>query len=141
MIVKEHPWGRGARPTWQYKYLSNFHNVLFCDAPSKEIIKKTQAVLTISGSIVFESMILDKPIIMFGDNFFDFSKLIYKVENIKDLPIILNTILIKKNLLSKFERNNELNKFILSYIKSLITGFPITENVVPWADALIDELN
>tara|TARA_Y100000991_G_C21962399_1_gene345128 strand:+ start:327 stop:1772 length:1446 start_codon:yes stop_codon:yes gene_type:complete len=140
LIVKEHPWGRGTRPTWQYKYISNFHNVLFCDAPSKDIIKQTQAVLTISGSIVFEAMVLDKPIIMFGDNFFDFSKLIYKVENVKDLPVIFNTVLIKKNLLSKNKRNNELNKFILSYIRSLITGFPITENVVFWADALIDEL-
>ena len=141
VIIKEHPWGRGSRPTWQYKYLRNFHNVVFCDAPSKDIIKQTDAVLTISGSIILEALALDKPAIMFGSNFFDYTKLIYKVNNITDLPNILYGILIKKKMLTKNERNQELNKFIYSYINSLIVGFPIEKNVIAWADKLIEDMS
>ena len=35
LVIKEHPWGRGNRPTWQYKHLEKFYNVFFCDLPSK----------------------------------------------------------------------------------------------------------
>ena len=141
VIVKEHPWGRGTRPTWQYKYLLNFHNVIFCDAPSKEIIKQTDAVLTISGSIILEAMVIGKPTIMFGNNFFDYSPLVYKINNISDLPNLLFNVLIEKNILSKNLRDQELNKFIYSYINSLIRGFPIKQNVIPWADKIIENLN
>ena len=140
LVVKEHPWGRGVRPIWQYKYLSNFHNVIFCDAASKEIIKKIDAVLTISGSIVIEAMVLDKPIIMFGNNFFDYSKLVNRVKNISDLPSLLYQILIEKKTLSKKERDMELNKFILSYIDTVIKSFPISGKMIPWAHSLINDL-
>ena len=86
LIVKEHPWGRGNRPNWQYKYISNFHNVQFCDANSIEIIKKSKAVLSISGTTLIEALVLDKPAIMFGKNYFEFSELIHKVSDISDLP-------------------------------------------------------
>ena len=140
LIIKEHPWGRGIRPIWQYKYLSNFHNIILCDASSKEIVKKTEAVLTISGSIIIETMVLDKPVIMFGNNFFDYSKLVYRINNISDLPSLLYKILIEKKTLSKKERDMELNKFILSYINTLITAFPIEGKMLPWAEALIKQL-
>ena len=140
LVVKEHPWGRGIRPLWQYKYISNFHNVVFCDAPSKEIIKKTDAVLSITGSILIEAMVLGKPAIMFGSNFFEYSKLVYKIKNISDLPKIFYDILILNKTLSKEERKFELNKFILSYINSLISTFPIKGNGVLWAKAMVKKL-
>ena len=140
LVVKEHPWGRGIRPVWQYKYLSNFHNIIFCDATSKEIIKQTDAVLTISGSIIIESIVFDKPTIMFGNNFFEYSNLVNKVKNISDLPNLLFDILILKNILPKKQREKELNAFLLSYMDSLIGSFPIEGKVLPWADALIKEI-
>lgn len=140
LVVKEHPWGRGVRPLWQYKYISNFHNVVFCDAPSKEIIKNTDAVLSITGSILIEAMVLDKPAIMFGSNFFEYSKLIHKIQNISDLPRIFYDILILNKTLAKEERKFELNKFILSYINSLIITFPIKGNGVLWAKQIVKKL-
>ena len=78
--------GKRQSPNWQYKYISNFHNVQFCDASSIEIIKKSKAVLSISGTTLIEALVLDKPAIMFGKNYFEFSELIHKVSNISDLP-------------------------------------------------------
>ena len=103
-------------------------------------MKITDAVLTITGTAIVEAMVLDRPAIMFGDNFYDHSKLIYKIENISDLPNILKEILLYKNLLPKEEREIELNRFLLSYIQSLISTFPLEGQMMPWADALIEEM-
>ncbi|MDA7546243.1 hypothetical protein N8870_05345 [Alphaproteobacteria bacterium] len=138
LIIKEHPWGRGTRPIWQYQYLSNFHNIMFCDAGTKDIIQKTKAVLTISGSIILEALVLDKPAIMFGKNFFDYAELIYKIDNISELPNILFNILVLEKRLSKNKREEELNRLLLSYLDSLIDCFPDKLGANSWAKALFN---
>ena len=112
--------GEGSRPNWQYRHLSNLHNVYFSDAPTQKIIEKTDAVISITGSILIETLILDKPAIMFGKNFFDYSDLIHKVDKLENLPSLLYNFLIKRKILSKSERKKQLDRFILSFMNSQI---------------------
>lgn len=140
LVVKEHPWGRGNRPAWQYKHLAKFYNVMFCDAPSKQIIQKVDAVIAVAGTIAVESLVMDKPTVLLGKAFFDFSGLYYKVENISDLPQVLRRILIDRCHAARMDRSLEITRFLLAYQRALIPAFPVVENSSLYALALIDEI-
>jgi CDP-glycerol glycerophosphotransferase (TagB/SpsB family) len=141
LVVKEHPWGRGNRPLWQYKHMSGFYNVIFCDAPSKQIIQQVDAVITVTGTVVMEALVFDKPAIMLGRNYFDFSDLIYRVPNIQELPEVLARILIDGDYQTKPNREERLHLFLMSYLDGLLESFPLTEYAVEWSHSLALELD
>jgi len=141
LVVKEHPWGRGNRPLWQYKHMSGFYNVIFCDAPSKQIIQQVDAVITVTGTVVMEALVFDKPAIMLGRNYFDFSDLIYRVPNIQELPEVLARILIDGDYQAKPNREERLHLFLMSYLDGLLESFPLTEYAVEWSHSLALELD
>ena len=140
LIVKEHPWGRGARPVWQYKHLTDFYNIQFCDAPSKEIICKVDAVIAISGTVGFEALILEKPTIVLGRTFFTHCNLFYKAPSVQELPRILREILIDRVYERASNRQHYLYQFLLSYLNSLIPYFPTVENGRYYGIALANQL-
>jgi len=140
LVVKEHPWGRGNRPAWQYRHLARFYNVIFCDAPAKQIIQKVDAVVAVAGTIAVESLVLDKPTVLLGKAFFDFSDLYYRVGNISDLPKILRRILVDQCHALRTDRDFEISRFLAAYQRALIPAFPIAENSAIYARALIDEI-
>lgn len=140
LIVKEHPWGRGNRPSWQYRHLARLYNVMFCDAPAKQIISRVEAVVAVAGTIAIESLVMDKPTVLLGRTFFDFSDLFYKVEGIAELPGILREILINRCHEARTDRAFEIDRFLLAYRRALIPAYPVTENSTIFASALIDEI-
>lgn len=140
LVVKEHPWGRGSRPHWQYKHLNGLYNVMFCDAPSKQIIQNVDAVLTVTGTVVMEALVFDKPAIMLGRNYFEFCDLIYRVPNIQELPEVLASILIDGDYQAQPNREDRLHHFLISYLDGLIESFPLTEHAVDWSHSLAREL-
>ncbi len=141
LVVKEHPWGRGNRPLWQYRHMNSFYNVIFCDAPSKLIMQQVDAVITVTGTVVMEALVFDKPAIMLGRNYFDFSDLIYRVSNIQDLPEVLARILIDGDYQAKPNREERLHHFLMSYLDGLLESFPLTECAVDWSRSLALELD
>ncbi len=140
LVVKEHPWGRGNRPAWQYKHLARFYNVIFCDAPAKKIIKKVSAVIAVTGTIAIESLVMDKPTVLLGRSFFDFSGLYFKVRSIEGLPKVLREILIDRSYDIRVDRKFEIDRFLLAYRHALIPAFPVKENSSIYATALMDEI-
>lgn len=140
LIVKEHPWGRGARPVWQYRHLSELYNVQFCDAPSKEIISKVEAVVVISGTIGFEALVLEKPTITLGRTFFTHCDLFYRAGSVQELPGLLRKILVDKDFEKNTQRQAQLNRFLLSYLNALIPYFPTIENGRHYGIALANQL-
>ena len=140
LIVKEHPAGQGKRPAWQYKHMKNLHNVIFCNADSKEIVKKVKAVISVSGTIALESLVLGKPTVVLGKNFFDYSDLFFVVNNIQDLPSVLRDILIS-DVYSKIpDIKKKLYVFLISYLDGLVPAYPFPEHGDVWADYLISDL-
>lgn len=140
LVIKEHPWGRGARPTWQYRHLSSLYNVQFCDAPSKEIIARVEAVIGISGTVGFEALVLDKPTIILGKSFFTHCDLFYQVTCVQDLPGVLRRILVDREYEKTPDRPARLHRFLLSYLNALIPYFPALENASHYGSVLVAEL-
>jgi len=140
LVVKEHPWGRGNRPAWQYRHLSNFYNIVFVDAPSKVIIQSVKAVITVSGTVALEALAFDIPPVLLGTNFFDYCDLLYKVPSIEALPETLARILIDDDYYTKENRKHLLYNLLLSYLDGCIPAFPNVDNSSMWAHALVQQI-
>ncbi len=140
LVVKEHPWGRGNRPHWQYKHMQGFYNVMFCDAPSKKIVECVEAVITVTGTVAMEALVFDKPAVMLGRNYFEFSDLIYRVDNIQELPGVLARVLVDGEYHAQPDREERLHRFLMAYLDGLVGSFPLPEHAADWAVALAREL-
>ena len=140
LVVKEHPWGRGNRPLWVYRHLAGFYNVMFCDAPAKEIVQRVEAVIAISGTIGIESLVLGKPTVVLGRSFFTHADLLYRAHGVRDLPDVLMRILVDRDYERQPDRELRLRRFLLAYLEAMIPWFPTVENGRHWGAALADEL-
>jgi hypothetical protein len=116
LIVKEHPRGRGARPAWQYRHLARFPNIRFCDADSKEIMKRCGAVITITSTAGLEAMALDRPIVVLGSCYYDFADIIYKPKSWPDLAQTLRRILVDGEYEKNAQRQKHIDCFFLAYL-------------------------
>ncbi len=116
LIVKEHPRGRGARPAWQYRHLARFPNIRFCDADTKAIMKRCEAVITITSTVGLEAMALDKPIILLGNCYYDLADVIYKPKSWPELARMLRRILIDREYEKNAHRHKFIDCFFLAYL-------------------------
>lgn len=140
LVIKEHPWGRGNRPRWQYKHMAGFYNVIFCDAPAKQIIQRVDAVVAVSGTVAMEALVFDKPTVLLGRNFFEFSDLLYRVSSIQELPDVLAKILIDGEYQRQAGREEMLHRFLMAYLDGLVPCFPLPAFADVWGRALAAEL-
>lgn len=69
LVVKENPLMVGDRPYCFYKQLKKNVNIHLMDPlfPSKEIIKHTRGTVGISGTVLLETAMLNKPTLSFGE--------------------------------------------------------------------------
>lgn len=138
LVLKEHPAGRGVRPAWQYRHLASFPNVMFSDAPSKQIAEKSLATITITGTIGVEAMALDRPVVMLGRSFFDYAGVLYRAQSVEELPVILRRILIDGDYAHRPDRQDLIRKFMLSYLMGLTPHFPRPDEAAHLVDFLIE---
>lgn len=68
LVVKETIWGLGRRPRDFYTQILEFKNVVLLDVEERglDVIKKSTAVATISGSAGIEAALTGTPVILFG---------------------------------------------------------------------------
>lgn len=140
LIIKEHPRGRGARPAWQYKHLAHFPNVQFFDIDSKELLRRCEASVTITGTIGLEAMALDKPCVVLGNVYFDFAEAIYRADSWPDLACVLRRILIDREYENSQERHNQIDRFFLAYLLARIPVPLAKESGSEIAEAVFAEL-
>jgi capsule polysaccharide export protein KpsC/LpsZ len=83
LIVKEHPLSANIRPTGFYDVIRSLPNVklIYEGYSKKELILRSKGILTITGSIGYESWLLGKPVIVFGNVFFDNFKNVFDCKN------------------------------------------------------------
>jgi len=109
LYVKEHPAMVGYRTANYYRQLKKIPNLklLNPNIPSYDIIKQTKIALVLSGTAGWEAILLKKPVITFGDVFYNKLSTVKKCENIADLPYLI------KNQLENLNYNaEELENFI-----------------------------
>jgi len=131
---------RGFRPPWQYRHIASLPNVELCDAPSKEIVKRCDAVLTITGTIAIEALAFGKPSIVFGRHFYNYCNLIRAVQEPEKLHGVLHDLLIRKNVPLPEEFKAQVDRFLLSYLQVLLPQYPLPENGYDYGVALHEEL-
>lgn len=120
LIVKEHKVSIGRRNIKFYKEIDSFHNVYFVSEHSDvyDLISKSLGVITISSSMGLEALMLGRPVMVFGDIFYQFSK---NVIQVKEFSLIREYI--KSMLLIKFDYEDILI-FFHTYRKLLINVSP-----------------
>lgn len=81
IVVKEHPRTFGRRPWQFYKELSYFSNIHFIDLSydAKEIINKSEAVLSLTSSIGFTALLLGKKVFTLVNPFISICKSVKKI--------------------------------------------------------------
>lgn len=140
LIVKEHPINRGFRPAWQYAHINQLHNVVMVDGASKEIARRVRAVITISGSIGMESLVLKKPVVIMGKTFFDFFEYLHKPFCFDELSDILHSILVNQSYPKGKDMELALERFLAAYLESLVPHYPLIQNANIWGRYLLVEL-
>ena len=84
IIVKEHPGMLGRRNMKYYQTIKNMPNVRFVNpsTSSFELIMKTKATITISGTVGMEAILLRKPVITLGNVAYNSYKNILSLKNV-----------------------------------------------------------
>lgn len=91
LYIKEHPAMFGYRSRKFYKELKKIPNVKLID-PSFESFPLTQnakLIITISGTTGWEGVLLKKPVITFGDVFYNYLQMVKKCVSIGDLAYMV----------------------------------------------------
>lgn len=115
LFVKEHP-GQKAK-NWRsieiYKKIIALPNVrLFHhNVNNYKMISKSNLVMLINNSSGLEALFYKKPVIVFGDVFYDVTSMVKKVEKIEDLPFLIN------NCLFSFKFSNDELSFLVESIE------------------------
>jgi len=97
LYVKEHPFAefRGWHKIDEYKEIMEIPNVrlIHPSFSSKELIKNSRLVVTIRGTASFDAISEKKPSLVFGDVPFSIIPSVYKVNNLTELPDLINSAL------------------------------------------------
>ena len=88
LYVKEHPVMMGFRPRRYYRELKKIPNVklIHPNHDSHTIVTDSQIVLTQTGTAGWEALLLKKPVITFGDVYFNTISMTKKCTDIEKLP-------------------------------------------------------
>ncbi|MBI2075283.1 MAG: hypothetical protein HYT82_01285 [Candidatus Harrisonbacteria bacterium] len=109
LYVKDHPGMIGFRPRSYYKELKKIPNVRLINPIIKSfpLIQNAKIVTTISSSVGWEAVLLKKPVITFGDVFYNALSTVKHCRTIDELPY-----LIKEQLESTRDNEQELVNYI-----------------------------
>jgi len=119
LFIKDHPHHIGYRSVCDYLYLQKIPNIRLIapNIPGKRVIKDALGIITINGSAGFEGILLNKPVYIFGNAYYEISNRVFKIENIKDLREVLYD-----NRHLYYNDDFELYKFVLSFLSSIHEG-------------------
>ena len=95
LVVKEHKVSVGRRHLDFYKQFEKHHNVLVVDdeMPVYDLIGYSKGVATISSTMAVEALLLKKPVILFGERYYNVSSNVYLVKDYCQIGEIINTML------------------------------------------------
>jgi len=116
LYVKEHSHFLGTKSIDFYKKLSCLPNVKLINPLTDvyELIKNSKLIIVITATTGLEAIFWNKPVIIFGNIFYDFYPYVYRIKDITQLP---TTILAALN--QNVDENDDFRlKFLSAYFKS-----------------------
>ncbi|MGH9729329.1 MAG: hypothetical protein ACRD4V_12165 [Candidatus Acidiferrales bacterium] len=125
VVVKEHPGMKGERKLGYYRDIEKIQNVQLLSpaVDSHEVIRRSEAVLTITGSSAWEGILYEKPVIAFGPLCYGFGDLVYRCNSVAELPGIL------REALRGFQSDH-------SQMLRLVWSLLATAHEVEWGDPI-----
>jgi len=125
LYIKEHPENIGYTPIEQLRKIKSIENVRLLDPAfnSHDLIKNSEAVITIASTTGWEALLYEKPVITFGKAFYSYSDLVYKIGRIEELPKLIKYVFKNK---THYNNNKKLWEiFIYSILEVVISGNPV----------------
>lgn len=152
LYVKEHPAMFGYRTREYYKELKKIPNLKLISpsVPSFDLIKNTKLIVTLTGTAGWEGLLLKKPVITFGDVFYNVLPMVRRCRNMEDLPNIV------KNRLENFEYDEKKLVCLIAAIYKESAPLDLTqlwdkeggsraekkeEEITPFVDLIAEKLN
>jgi capsule polysaccharide modification protein KpsS len=91
LLVKEHPDWVGEFPLGTYRRIKKLKNVIMINPKMlpKELIHKSDGVITINGSVGYEGILLGKPVTAFGKEYYTGLNLTQDVSDLTKLGFVL----------------------------------------------------
>jgi len=119
LYVKEHPVSVGYRPHGFYGTIRSHANVRLIDprVNTFDLLSRAELVFTITGTAGWEAILVQKPVIAFGDTFWNTFDLVKQVRAPDDLPQAVDDIL--ANWESDWDRTL---RFVAAYKETLKPG-------------------
>lgn len=150
LYIKEHPSMIDYRPRSFYKELKKIHNVKLINPAisSFSIIPQAKLITVITGTTGWEALLFKKPVISFGNQFYNALSMVKKCTEIERLPY-----LIKEQLENFVYKEEELISFISAIFQDSITldlehvwhnennADKIKKELEPLADLIAAKLN
>ena len=92
LYIKEHPMMLNKRKRSYYKELLKIPNVVLVDTNLKsfDLTVQSKLVITITGTVGWEAALLGKPVITFGNIFYNNAPSVKKCHGLEDLPALVN---------------------------------------------------
>ena len=122
LYVKEHPLQKIKlwRSIDDYKKIRDIPNVRFLhpNVNAQEVLEKSKGVISISGATGFEALFYHKPVILFGDEYYDKLSMVTKIETFVDLPQKI------RNTLSNFKFSEEEFSMFVKILKEFALPVP-----------------
>jgi hypothetical protein len=120
LYVKVHPIVKEERYYIDYKKLQSIPNVKLIgpEVPGRMIIKNAMGLMTINGTSGFEAVLLNKPVYVFGNSFYDLSDRVTKIKNIRDARAS-----IYESMNNTFTDDENLYQFINAFMGISHEGF------------------
>jgi Capsule polysaccharide biosynthesis protein len=124
LYVKEHKASLGDRGPAYYRDLFLYPNVRLISpfVPGVELARQARFVATLTGTVGFEAIALNKPVLIFGDTFYDICPWIHKVKNLEDLASLVPRLCALEAGNTGPEAEAEIERFFASYFASLRDG-------------------
>lgn len=98
LFVKDHKSAWGFPSLKFYKKIKRLPNVklLSPDEPTKQLIKKSVGVITLTSTVGYEALLLEKPVILLGRVFYEFHKNVIILKSKDDMFAVLNKLLTRE---------------------------------------------
>jgi len=123
LYVKEHP-----KQLLAHRHASYYQDILAYtrktilvdfESPSVDLIRHSQAVATITGTAGWEALFKGKPVLLFGNIFFQYAPGVFQVNDTTKLSAALQTILSGNYHFSQ----NQLKIYLNSLVETSIYGY------------------
>lgn len=131
ILVKEHPSAMGLRKSEFYAQFSSNKDMILTpfDISSNQVIEKADIVLTWTGSVGVEAIMRGKPLVTFGEAYYDPGYGILQLHNEDQIPNLESILINYFNNLS-YDKDELKRDVVIHMLKGLIPGyvFPLDYN-------------